>query len=243
VNDEEALVRSLVLTPGDEGLLSVFFDWLEDRGVAGGVVWFHTAPAFSEPLSYLFVYSEATVTVATAYGATTPWRWLPLPNFMSRAVSTSAVITWERLAAERAKPINTWEDLRRLALAAPNCHTPGVADGTIYRHELRDREVSLAVSWHNPNATDHPAQRTLISAYGGLIALANLLPNQVADRQGGGQGRGPPLTHSGTLEEALRAFQEAEDNRRRLGAGRPSESWQQRRRRRFGAGKGWLEDE
>ena len=56
--------------------------WLEERGAQGGLVQFHTIPAFGEGQSHLFLYSESQVVVRTLSGGTWLRRSFTLPGLI-----------------------------------------------------------------------------------------------------------------------------------------------------------------
>jgi hypothetical protein len=181
VNDEEALVRALVNDLEDEALLSVFFDWLEDNGTAGGIARLSTRTWGSREQSHVFVSSATQVTVQTMVAGRALWKSLLLPGLLEDGEGNLAPY-WKRQAAERCQSINAWDKLRSLVLAAPSCgvEQAGVYGVSSHTHSLRDREGLLSATWTNPRAAEHPVQVELLLAYGGLIALADLLPSQVA---------------------------------------------------------------
>jgi uncharacterized protein (TIGR02996 family) len=207
MTDEDAFIQALISDPGDKGLRMAFADWLEEHGTSGGLALFGSQPAFSHGRDYLIIYSLRKVIVATAVqvsreaersdlsslhgrkdrwafvwvagrGTTTLSRSLPLPGLINHAEELY-VPKWKSLAAARCKAIDSWHKLKALAVAGVSCFTEGMLDGVSYRHSFWDRETNIHAGWMNPNPKDHRPQTQLISLYGGLIVLADLLPTRL----------------------------------------------------------------
>jgi uncharacterized protein (TIGR02996 family) len=174
MNDEEALIRALIDTPDDAGIRSVFSDWLEEQGATGGVarLWFRHVPAPAR--TYTFVYSVGKVVVAISTHGLDLRRSLPRPGFLNEAEDPHPP-RWKVIAAERCKAVENWEGLRDLALAARGREGSSSTDRTTFRHTLWGRVSPVEGRW------DDPAPTPLVSIYYSLIALAGLLPRDIAE--------------------------------------------------------------
>ncbi|HYT88049.1 MAG TPA: TIGR02996 domain-containing protein [Gemmataceae bacterium] len=178
MNDEEALLRTVLEQPDDPATRAIFADWLEEQGQGGGIIFLATVGDLRYSHSYTIVYGATLVAMATVLQlphqvARPAWRCCPLADF-SNEPTDHLLERWEVLAAERCRGIDSWAKVKALATAAP-VQASGAA-GSRYHHALWDRTTTLEAAW---NGLGNGPQTTLIAAYHSLIALAALLPTQI----------------------------------------------------------------
>lgn len=164
-------------------------DLLAIEGVVG-VARLIECRSFSTERLHTFVFSADKVCVTTVRGATSLWYSIPQYGYVNGSPDLSKLESEPFIPgdAERRSttlPLSlpgmpselaTWEALVAKARAAPSCET-STLDGISYRHRVRAQRVAINVAWRNPGR-EHPVQAQLLNAYGKLLDVADLFPEE-----------------------------------------------------------------
>ena len=165
-------------------------DLLRGEGVVGAARLIQL-PSFCSELLHTFLYTADALVVMTVRGATSLWCSIPQFAYLSGKLEFADLEPEPFHAADAESRSTTlplsspgmpsllcsWEALVTAAATAPSCSTL-CCDGISYRHRVRASGVVIDAEWMNPSPREHAAQVELITAYGKLLDLADLFPEE-----------------------------------------------------------------
>ena len=146
---------------------------------------------FWQSFLHTFLYTADALVVMTVRGATSLWCSIPQFAYLSGKLEFADLEPEPFHAADAESRSTTlplsspgmpsllcsWEALVTAAATAPSCSTL-CCDGISYRHRVRASGVVIDAEWMNPSPREHAAQVELITAYGKLLDLADLFPEE-----------------------------------------------------------------